>query len=349
MYTLHEIMFDYIYPKIKDNKNDTIEINKLYDFFNSIDLLQYEESDLSLKKEKFVSDHRLDFISEIIEKKIEENNTKYSFVLNFDGFRVCVNIFSKNAIMKTNFINELKKYIQFTLSINPVKTNVTINYNLTDEKKIIKLKQKVPGKNEINSGSCKYYTDHSIINIWRKEELLKVTVHELFHALKHDNYTDNDDILQHYSEKYDITLKKLNTRESYTEIWANLINCFLVSQKCNNSKKAFKGLVKIEKFHSLFQAQKILYNYYNNGVELDYHTNVTSYFIIRAELYSELHKFLKFCRTNNEKYVKLVNEDKWFLFLKSKNKIHPDDKKYKNKKSYLFKNLRMSVVELNIL
>ena len=118
-------------------------------------------------------------------------------------------------------LHELKKYIRLTLSI-PVKTDITINYHLSDEKKMVK--GGILTNHEVNSGSCMITPEYSVINM-EEEEVLKVTVHELFHALRNDNYSDNDTCIKHFTSKYGIGSSKINTHEAYTEIWANLINC----------------------------------------------------------------------------------------------------------------------------
>ena len=348
MFTMEDILYDYIYPKIKDTIIESPELNKLYDHFSSVDILPFKENSKSFSQVKFKSEYELSYISKDIQKKIEKYNTKYSVILNMDNYTICINIFSDNNILNTNFLHELKKYIQFTLSLHPLKTNITINYHLSDEKKMIK--EGILTTNEINSGSCMILSDNSIINIWRKEEILKVTIHELFHALKYDSYKDNEEIIQHYTNKYDTSSTKINTHEAFAEIWANLINCFLISQKYNNeNKKVFRELVTIEKFYSIFQAQKVLFNSLTKkGVNNDKNTNVTAYFLIRAELYQRLNAFLKFCRLNNGNYVKIKNTENWLVFLKSKNKIKRNTI-FKGEKGYLFKNLRMTILELNLL
>tara|TARA_Y100000590_G_C15693541_1_gene1004302 strand:+ start:248 stop:1300 length:1053 start_codon:yes stop_codon:yes gene_type:complete len=349
MFTKKGIIYDYIYPKIKGSIIKSPELNKLYDFFSNVEILRFEEIITSFSEEKFKADYELSYTSENIKEKIKNYTMKYSFILKFNNYTINVNIFSdNNKVVNTNFLHELKKYIQFTLSINPVKTNITINYHLSNEKKMIK--KGILTKNEVNSGSCMITSDHSVINIWRKEEILKVTIHELFHALKNDCYNDNGKIIQHFTSKYDISSTKINSHEAYTEIWANLINCFLISQKYkDNQKKIFSELVTIEKFYSIFQAQKVLFNSLTKkGVNNDKNTNVTSYFLIRAELYQRLNAFLKFCRLKNANYVKIKNTEKWLVFLESKNKIKRNTI-FKGKKDYLFKNLRMTILELNLL
>lgn len=349
MFTEPDIIFDYIYPRIKGNIIRSPELNKLYNFFKKVEVIQYEELSESFSEEKFSSQYELLYTSETIKKKIKEYNLKYSYQLRFNNSLIDINIFTSEKITNDIFISELKRYIQFILSIHPVDVNITINYHLSPDKKY--MKNKIPTTNDVNSGSCTITNEGSIINIWRKEEILKVTLHEIFHALEHGDYRDNQYIIDYFKDKYNITSTKLNTHEAYTEIWANLINCFLISQKYNKgNKNIFNKLVTIEKYFSIFQAQKIMYHSLDKIINIDKHTNVTSYFLIRAELYQELNKFLKFCRLRNKNYIEIKDTQKWLTFLESKKKIKKNNIIFnKGHRNYLFKNLRMTILELNVL
>lgn len=348
MFTKSDIIFNNILPKIKYERGEVIEINKLYRFFKSIRLQEYGEISSSFSKGSYNSTHELMFASEKVKKEIHTQDNKYSFTLRFKSNLVTINIYSKDHIENTNFIHELKNYIQFILSIRPTKVDIEINYFLTDQKKT--LKKRIPTKDDINSGSCLTMSNKCIINIWRKEEILKVTLHEMFHALKFSHYSDRDDILHHFKQKYKISSKKINTDEAYTEIWANLINCFLISKKFgNNVKELFIKSVLIEKEYSLFQAKKIIHNSLKPDLDLDKNTNVTSYFLIRAELYNNLKEFLKYCRTKNENYVKIKDISSWFDTLISGEKIEQSNNLFQREgDDDLFRNLRMSILELDI-
>ena len=348
MFTKNGIIFDHIYPRIKGSIIKSPELNKLYNFFKGVEILPFEEISSSFSEEKFKNEYELSYASKNIKDKIEKYNLKYTYVLKFTNNIITLNLFSDKKISSSNFLPELKKYIQYILSIHPVKTDITINYHLSDEKKFIK--KGILTKNEVNSGSCMMNGQNSIINIWRKEEILKVTLHEIFHSLGHANYTDSNEIIKDYERKYNIKLSKLNTHEAYTEIWANLINCFLISQKYNNPKTAFNTLVTIEKYYSIFQAKKVMHNVLTKkSVDIDKGTNVTAYFLIRAELYQRLNAFLKFCRLENTNYMKIKNTNKWLVFLQSKNKVRRNDKIFKGNRGYLFKNLRMTILELDVI
>ena len=85
-------------------------------------------------------------------------------------------------------------------------------------------------------------------------------IHELIHALCIDEFNDSPDIINHYQNKYQISSDRINTNEAYTEIWANLINCFWISQKVKKKPyDLFKTLIALEKEHCIFQTSKIFY------------------------------------------------------------------------------------------
>jgi len=91
-------------------------------------------------------------------------------------------------------------------------------------------------------------------------------------------------------------------------------------------------------------------------IDINQQTNVLAYFIIRCELYQEelFNEFLKFCRMNNENYVKMTKKEDFFkkvLLNKKKNKfLKKNNRRFNNvnNKKHYFKNMRMSINELNI-
>ena len=180
------------------------------------------------------------------------------------------------------------------------------------------------------------------INIWRKEEIIKVTIHELFHLFECDGHiNDTSEILQLYQKRYDITSNKVNTFEAYTEIWANIINCFLLS---GGNYKIFIQNLSIEKAWCQFQSQKILT--VNKISDINRNTNTLAYFIIRCEIYNNFKKFIqifgrKIC----------CDEKLYFTFLKENKAINKENDLIKkmNKKNFIYKTLRMSGLEYKII
>ena len=94
-------------------------------------------------------------------------------------------------------------------------------------------------KNEVNSGSCSSDT----INIWRKEEILKVTLHECIHLLNYDLKNEDNFLKEHYRKRYNITSKKMNIFEAYTEIWSELINIYLIVKLQKGNKHLFSKYI----------------------------------------------------------------------------------------------------------
>ena len=92
-----------------------------------------------------------------------------------------------------------------------------------------------------------------------KEEVLKVTIHECIHLLGYDNKNEDDLIKQHYKAKYNVISSSMNIFEAYTEIWAQLINLYLLSRKHKNKKSTFAKYIEYEKYFSNYQAHKIFF------------------------------------------------------------------------------------------
>lgn len=330
------------------NVKETNELKLLYNHLDKVkikDFKKYYQS-TNVKQEKLIQAFTK---SHMIHKSEKLKNTM-KIKLKDNDFRITINIHSneKNDL----FIHEIIHVIKYvcSLSASPIK-DLTINYYLLDLKKIFQMNEYLD-VDEINSGACKYNSKtSSTIYIYRKEEILKVTIHELFHALRYD-YTcgiDPEKIIKYYRKKYNITSEKINTNEAYTEIWANIINCFLLSQKMKrNQYHAFIYMIHLEKEFVLYQCNKIssFYNIPIKEQDLNKHTNVLSYFFIRCELFNKLTGFLKFCRLNNTKYVKLKNKNKWYEHLKKNKKLSFQSKPLKN--DYIDITTRMSLNELNL-
>ena len=331
----------------KVNDRGFKELNDLYKHLKKIKLLEYKLIKDYSEKLNYNSIENSSFISDNIIKASEHLLNKRELEINIGSITVIININSKEEL-NNNIINIIVSYIRFICSLTKSnKDRIVLNYYLTGEKKLLE-EDVLLGPKEVNSGACSSYGVESKINIWRKEELLKVTIHELFHALCYDEYDDTHDIIEHYQNIYEITSEKVNTREAYAEIWANILNCFLISQMSDKDNyKYFKRMINSEKEFSFFQANKILYTI-DNYKDINEKTNILAYFVIRAELYKNFKNFIKFCKNHNKAYVK-VNGKKFISFIKKNEIISKDEKSIKNKKSkHLLNIYRLSVNEYKL-
>ena len=218
------------------------------------------------------------------------------------------------------------------------------------------------GREQVNSGSCSTNYFNSTITIWRKEEIVKVTIHEMIHALVREQVGDSSELIDHYQMKYNMASKKVKIDETFTEIWANILNVFLLSMKVpkgetpnmNDKYSLFLDLLQTEKQFCHFQSQKVKDvlsiqegKKYVKKIDINKETNVLAYYIIRCEVFSNLPAFLKLCRENNEDYIFMKNKELWFSILMKLKQI----KKIKNiypTTNLLSTTMRMSAIELKV-
>lgn len=334
--------------KVLSNINivNTNELKSLYKYLseikrNEMKIIYSKKSTTfynQFKKEKYISENA--------EESISKLTTKSILHLQSNNLKVKLTVYSDKSTDK--FIETIINVIEFVCSLtkNHSINELDICYYLTDLKKIKSENNEYLTVDEINSGYCTNNHNKSNIVIWRSEEIVKVTIHELFHALKYDFRQDTNEIIKMYQNRYNISSVNINTYETYAELWANLINCFLISQVIKRNKyNAFLILVYVEKEFVNYQCNKIHQLYFKNEYDVNKYTNVLAYFFIRCELYEKLTQFLKFCRENNKNYVK-INKSKWDDLLKKTKKRK--FKKIKNNNDYLFQTTRMSVNEIDL-
>ena len=130
----------------------------------------------------------------------------------------------------------------------------------------------------INSGSTVRLVNsnkNGVISIWRKEELLKVLLHEILHAFRiDDNYP--------------------SPQEAHTEFYALLLNIYMTLLENNKPISKFDKYLAKEKEFSLNQCHKL--RNYNPG-----NTNANAYFNEKTRLLFDI---------DEEQWDKYINENK---------------------------------------
>ena len=260
------------------------------------------------------------YIPQTFKNTIISFHKNYSYRVNFLNCSVDLNIHCKNENID-ELLYHILEVLKFMMSVDDNKKSFSLHIYLTDYKKSVSRGSYTP--EGVNSGS----TDrNNTIIIWRKEDILKVLIHEIIHLLGFDNVEDSQEIIDHYNEKYRLGNKKLNVYEAYTEIWALLIHSYylaLVTQKSLSTKISVKELffnyVIIEKHWCNELGGKLL-SFFKEGENIDERTNTTSYYIIKTEILNDLKRFLKLCK--NPKISLKMNDNKRFLdYLKKLSKI----------------------------
>ena len=256
-------------------------------------------------------------------------------------------------------------------------------------------KKKLPGNqfttishDHCNSAVTTSCTPHGEIIVYRKEEFLKVFIHETFHTLGLDFSNMpltkfNKKIKQLFPIK-----SEFNLYEAYAEFWASTMNglisaYFLTDKKEEEEFHLYSEFcTRFEQIFSLFQMIKILdfmgltyRNLYDNDnisnsirrYLFKEKTNVFAYYIIKNVLLYNNDGFLIWCKKHNNNLLtfnKTNNNLDAFIefimstyknpqFLKDIEKMHAFLKKQKGnraepKYNKLTKTMRMSLCEIGL-
>jgi hypothetical protein len=346
-----ETLIDYL--KTKKKSIETNELVELYSFLDDYpikEIIEYSINEEELFNETII---KSSFASDKVIKSGRKLKKKLSISFNNGSINVNLNIYHKSNKNLNEMIKKIVAYIQYIISFTELKKEINIDIYLNNLKKISN--SPIPTKDNVNSGSCLNNDNTSHIIIWRGEELLKVLVHELIHALCYDKYSDNMEIIEHYKKTYNVSSNIMNTGEAYTEIWANIVNCYLITKIYHMGEESFYHFLSLEKAFCLFQAHKIFHltGLGKKQLDINKYTNILSYYIIRMELYNNIDGFIYFCRNHNKNYIEITNSQFYLNFLKKNsenNKVKSKNSRFSNLKNndFVYKTLRMTSIELKV-
>ena len=128
--------------------------------------------------------------------------------------------------------------------------------------------------------------------VYRKQEWFKVFVHETIHYLGIDDQLDRAVKLAFFTIPIEISLG-----ETYTEMWARLIQCRFLGKNENERKR----LLEKEKVFSLRNMVRVLRHsnlryadlFGPKGVGYKEETNVFAYVVLTAILFEDAYAFLE--------------------------------------------------------
>jgi hypothetical protein len=150
------------------------------------------------------------------------------------------------------------------------------------------------------------------ILVYRKEEMIKVLTHEMIHAFGLDAKNIPEEKEQYINEHFKLNCKSANINESFTDSLACLINTVIYThlQRPKDFNKQYAINIKKESQHILNQAIKVLvHNKYfiqkSQQPQLSHpshvceSTHVTSYYVLKAVVYSNLSEFIQLLSINH--------------------------------------------------
>ena len=181
------------------------------------------------------------FISEKIKTYIQNNTEFYytfSFKINSTKIKIHFAIYDKKDLEELH--NKLYMmicwlYIGVKYKTKNCSEYLNIYLFLTDFKKC--LTDKVLGPKNCNSGFTYACSLDNTICIFRKEEIVKVFIHETFHSLGLDFSYKNLNLKKKMKKIFNIK-STFNISETYTETWATIINSlFFTYFKLNKKNK----------------------------------------------------------------------------------------------------------------
>ena len=230
--------------------------------------------------------------------------------------------------------------------------------------------------------SCK---ENGEICIFRKEEFLKVFMHETFHIMGLDFSGMSADHLNNSIKGLFPIHSDYNLHEAYSEFWATIMNAlfsayFLIDDRRNNIDDFIlysDFCIQFEQIFSLFQCAKVL-----NFMGLKYthlsgtdaisksirkylykeNSNVFAYYIIKALLLYFCNNFMEWCKKHNHHILSFhksrPNLERFFIFIKDHYRRqqfitdldHGLKKLHRHKKadhSLLITTMRMTITELS--
>lgn len=254
---------------------------------------------------------------------------KYIYRFDYNKIAIVLTVYSKMNVSKKKIetlINIICIMLTIPSYISIDKLNISLI--LTPFKKKLKKTKKHIGSDSVNSGYCYSTKNTSSILIYRLEELEKVLIHELVHAL-HIDY--GQDISIPFHKLFQIQSRYgYNINEAYTEVWTVVILCAIQSYRLEMKKNymLFIKLLRQEQLFSLVQVGKILY-YFGFKTSDDFtkpfnpkypkmfsqSTYVFSYYYVKASALYHISNYLQFIYngTNIEKKKEVDYLKKMYL------------------------------------
>lgn len=286
--------------------------------------------------------------SKYIHPKILKNittklNNKASISLQYKSLQVDLHIYHTTYTKKYEIeFLVFYTYVLMTLltNISDVKKTLQVKIFLTSCKKTFPKSGDILGPGNVNSGVTISYlnTNNCDVYILRKEEVLKVLLHEMIHALRIDfgifSNVYESDIMQLFNAQ-----DKLAINESYTDTLACMLNVCIYSviyKKMYGSQNMTNiyTLMNNESMYILQKAKQVLkhcnISFTHTGIirptkKYIEHTHALSYYLLKSLNFYNLPTFMKFISgfkyvlRNEEMYVKMLQmflkDTKYWKFL----------------------------------
>lgn len=350
--------------KISQNK---FFMNLYKNLKNIISNTEMNLNNISIKiSDKIPNDYLIDsdFTSQYIKDYIDKY-LNYSYNIKYENNTIVYFTDKKieNNKNNLNIINKILFIIEIIKKLFNRKYSQKIIFFETDKKKEFSNNNKIEilNSNNINTAFTviEYNNKNGYILLFRKEECIKVLIHELIHSNLIDELLiyskKSKDFKDLFCSNYKVLLN-----EGVTETLACILNIFILSILQNKSLKDLDKMFekeyeysnyicsKIKSYYNIQHIKDIIKNKNNNKECITYfpqYTNVFSYYFLKNILLTNHLEFGNLYQKYNENYK--INDEKFIekiikLLIKDMDNI--DKRLYKvNDKN---KSLKMSYYEI---
>ena len=300
---------DYIYKKIVQSKKECANV------FHEQELFDMKPIDCP----------RGTFFTPTIEKYINDTlHYQYDIRFTYKNIDFFLHIVFQGNIKIQKYIDYVKWIICLCLcdTKNTSKQAIHITLYLTDMVKTIPRDfQNNVQVDHINSGFSYWNSDtqEKKIYLYRKEEWIKVLIHECFHMFNMDIPENIRGSTNHFEDIFHIQSEFI-INECFVEFWARILNCamftYLLKDGINTIEfhTLFSLNMNVERLFSLHQACKLLNHFqlrYNDIIDektkhicrsiYKEETNAFSYYVLTSILMNSFPKTLEWFDIHNDR------------------------------------------------
>ena len=304
----NKTMSDYIFKKLGQSKKESASV------FHEQELFDMKPIDCPRGR----------FFTPTIETYINDTlHYQYDIRFTYKHIDFFIHIVFQGKIQIQKYIDYIKWIICLCLcdTKNDSKQTIQITLYLTDMEKAIPMNfQNNIQVEHINSGFSYWNQElqEKKIYIYRKEEWLKVFIHECFHMFNIDLPDCIQDNTEQFKDLFHVQSEFI-INECFVEFWARILNCalftYLLKEGMNTNEfhSVFSLNLNIERLFSLFQACKLLNQYqltYNDIIDektkhicrsiYKEETNAFSYYVLTAILMNSFPKTLEWFDIHND-------------------------------------------------
>ena len=259
--------------------------------------------------------------NEIYEEIVRANKTCNQLVILFPERKIVANFVSidGSAIDISRHIRQLVIWFKLMNMLSPNNVNHTLVATVysTDCKKKLPGDSEVLSSKHVNSAYTYSCLKNGEIIIYRKEEWFKVLLHESIHSFCLDfSLMDQKTIARKISGNGTIGayVDDPQFSETYTEVWAELLQCAIASYTETDMDLALFSLyfdlfIQLEKIHSVCVSKKILshqgYSFHELREKKYFiqKTHVFEYYILKTIILGNIEDFLEWCLKTNGIYM----------------------------------------------